>query len=189
MENLLFVWFQSPNFDFGSAGPRRRALHGEKLQAPGRDSHLTRGRRGFASGRPAKLSADVQIPAPGNFYPPGFWEYNPTVMGNDSEDLRLLELVREKVSLSRRSYRELEREMNLGHGTLGNLVRGKTELRLRHLAMLGRALGFDPVELLLEAYGVYRPDPPPPPGLVLTREELRAVVREAVREEMDRRRR
>ncbi len=111
-------------------------------------------------------------------------------MGNDSESLRLLELLREKVDLSRRSHRELEREMNLGHGTIGNLIRGRTELRLRHLAMLGRALGFDPVELLLEAYGVYRPDPPPPPGLVLTREELRTLVqetvREAVREEMER---
>lgn len=106
-------------------------------------------------------------------------------MGNDFESARLLELVREKVTLSRRSHRELERELNLGHGTIGNLVRGKTELRLRHLAMLGRALGFDPVELLLEAFGVYRPDPPPPPGLVLTREELRAVVRDAVREELD----
>ena len=107
-------------------------------------------------------------------------------MENDSETARLLELLKEKVSLSRRSHRELEREMSVGHGTLGNLFRGKTELRLRHVAMLGRALGFDPVELLLEAYGVYRPDPPPPPGLVLTREELRDVVRDAVREEMDR---
>ena len=126
-----------------------------------------------------------QIPAPGNFYPRWFREYNPSVMGNDFESVRLLELLREKVILSRRTHRELERELNLGHGTIGNLVRGKTELRLRHLAMLGRALGFDPVELLLEAYGVYRPDPPPPAGLVLTREELRAVVRDAVREELD----
>lgn len=108
-------------------------------------------------------------------------------MGSEFETLRLLELLREKVMLSRRSHRELERELNLGHGTIGNLIRGKTDLRLRHLAMLGRALKFDPVELLLEAYGVYRPDPPPPPGLVLTREELRAVVQDAVREELDRR--
>lgn len=106
-------------------------------------------------------------------------------MENDPESLRLLELVREKVQLSRRSHRELERELKLGHGTIGNLVHGKTELRLRHLSMLGRALGFDPVELLLEAFGVYRPDPPPPPGLVLTREELRIVVRDAVREELE----
>jgi hypothetical protein len=138
----------------------------------------------------ARIYPGVQILVPGNFNPPGFREYNPSVMGNDSENLRLLELLREKVLLSRRSHRELEREMNLGHGTIGNLFRGKTELRLRHVAMLGRALGFDPVELLLEAYGVYRPDPPPPPGLVLTREELRTLVqetvREAVREELDR---
>lgn len=108
-------------------------------------------------------------------------------MGSEFETLRLLELLREKVMLSRRSHRELERELKLGHGTIGNLVRGRTELRLRHLALLGQALQFDPVELLLEAYGVYRPDPPPPPGLVLTREELRAVVQDAVREELDRR--
>lgn len=110
-------------------------------------------------------------------------------MENHFESLRLLELLREKVRLSRRSHRELERELNLGHGTIGNLFRGKTELRFRHLAMLGRALGFDPVELLLEAFGVYRPYPPPPPGLVLTREELRAVVQDALREELDRHRR
>lgn len=109
-------------------------------------------------------------------------------MGNELES-PLLELLREKVMLSRRSHRELERDLGLGHGTIGNLLRGKTELRLRHIAMLGRALDFDPVELLLEAYGVYRPDPPPPPGLVLTREELRDVVQDAVREELDRRRR
>lgn len=108
-------------------------------------------------------------------------------MGSEFETLRLLELLREKVMLSRRSHRELERELKLGHGTIGNLLRGRTELRLRHIAMLGRALHFDPVELLLEAYGVYRPDPPPPPGLVLTREELQAVVRDAVRDELDRR--
>lgn len=135
------------------------------------------------------MALDEEISAPGNFKPWRFREYNPSVMGNEAESARLLELLREKVRLSRRSHRDLERELGLGHGTIGNLFRGRTELRLRHLAMLGRALGFDPVELLLEAYGVYRPYPPPPPGLVLTREELRTVVREAVREEMNRRRR
>ena len=136
---------------------------------------------------PAGGARCEQILTPGNFKPSRFREYNPSVMGNEFETLRLLELLREKVMLSRRSHRELERELKLGHGTVGNLLRGKTELRLRHLALLGRALDFDPVELLLEAYGVYRPDPPPPPGLVLTREELRDVVRDAVREELDRR--
>lgn len=110
-------------------------------------------------------------------------------MESDPDNLRLIELLREKVRLSRRSHRELERELGLGHGTIGNLFRGRTELRFRHVTMLGRALGLDPVELMLEAYGVYRPYPPPPPGLVLTREELRKVVKEAVREELNRKRR
>jgi len=154
---------------------------------PSGDSHHTDPAGGYARDRRGKFAIGEQISAPGNCNPRRFPEYNPSVMANDSESLRLLELIRERVRLSRRSHRDLERELNLGHGTIGNLVRGRTELRLRHLAMLGRALGFDPVELLLEAYGVYRPDPPPPPGLVLTREDLRAVVREALREELSRR--
>lgn len=107
-------------------------------------------------------------------------------METDPDHLRLLDLLREKVRLSRRSHRELERELGLGHGTIGSLLRGRTELRFRHLTLLGRALGIDPVEILLEAYGVYRPSPPPPPGLILTRDELRKVVKEAVREELRR---
>jgi transcriptional regulator with XRE-family HTH domain len=162
---------------------------GEELGVPGRDSHLIHGRRRLARGRRAEISTDEEISARRNFKPRRFPEYNPSVMGTEVESARLLELLQEKVRLSRRSHRDLEREMGLGHGTIGKLFRGRTELRLRHLAMLGRALGFDPVELLLEAYGVYRPYPPPPPGLGLTREELRAVVQEAVRDEMDRHRR
>lgn len=161
---------------------------GEKLDTPGGDSHLTRPARHRARGGRAGCERDEQIAALRNFIPRRFPEYNPAVMENDPEYLRLLELLRERVRLSRRSHRELERELHLGHGTLGNLVRGRTELRLRHLAKLGRALGFDPVELLLEAYGVYRPFTPPPPGLVLTREDLRQVVQEALREELERRR-
>lgn len=107
-------------------------------------------------------------------------------MESETDLQRLLDVLQEKVRLSRRSHRELERELGLGHGTIGSLFRGRTELRFRHLTMLGRVLGIDPVEILLEAYGVYRPYPPPPPGLVLNREELRKVVKQAVREELRR---
>jgi transcriptional regulator with XRE-family HTH domain len=102
-------------------------------------------------------------------------------MGNDPEGVRLLELLRERVRLSRRSHRDLERELNLGHGTIGNIFRGRTELRFRHLSMLGSALGFEPADLLLEIY-----DARPPGPLQITREELRELIQEAVREELDR---
>src|SRR6185436_3836841 len=46
--------------------------------------------------------------------------YNLLVMeNNNSRHERLLELVRERVRHSGRSHRELERELDLGHGTLG----------------------------------------------------------------------
>jgi transcriptional regulator with XRE-family HTH domain len=105
---------------------------------------------------------------------------------NDPRSRRLLELVRERVRKAGRSHRDLERELGLGHGTLGNIFRGRTELRLRHVAMLGRVLGFEPVELLNEAYRT-SPREPPLPGLPVTREELRGLIVEALREELDRR--
>ena len=106
---------------------------------------------------------------------------------NDPRSRRLLELVRERVRLSGRSHRDLERELDLGHGTLGNIFRGRTELRLRHVAMLGRVLSFEPVELLNEAYRTSPPSPPPPPPLPVTLEELRGLIVDALREELDRR--
>jgi hypothetical protein len=106
---------------------------------------------------------------------------------NDQRSRRLLELVRERVRQSGRSHRDLERELDLGHGTLGNIFRGRTELRLRHVAMLGRVLGFEPVELLNEAYRTSPPQPPPPPALPVSLEELRGMIVEALREELDRR--
>jgi transcriptional regulator with XRE-family HTH domain len=106
---------------------------------------------------------------------------------NDPRSRRLLELVRDRIRQSGRSHRELERELDLGHGTLGNIFRGRTELRLRHVAMLGRVLGFEPGDLLNEAYRISPPEPPLPPGFPVSREELRGLIVEALREELDRR--
>jgi hypothetical protein len=105
----------------------------------------------------------------------------------DPRSHRLLELVRERVRQSGRSHRDLERELGLGHGTLGNIFRGRTELRLRHVSMLGRVLGFEPGELLNIAYRTSPPEPPLPPGLPVTREELRGLIVDALKEELDRR--
>lgn len=103
----------------------------------------------------------------------------------DPDSQILLELLRQRLRSTRRSQRDLERELNLGHGTLGNLLRGRTELRMRHLKMLGKALGFDPIELLAEAYGSSRVLPEPAAGF--TWEELRELIADALREELDRR--
>jgi transcriptional regulator with XRE-family HTH domain len=100
---------------------------------------------------------------------------------NDTRNKRLLELVKERVRRSGRSHRELERELDLGHGTLGNILRGRTELRLRHVTMLGKVLGFDPAELLAEVYGQSPPEPSLPSEAPMTRKELREIVAEAVR--------
>lgn len=106
---------------------------------------------------------------------------------NDPRSRRLLELVREQVRLSGRSHRDLERELDLGHGTLGNIFRGRTELRLRHVVMLGRVLEFEPADLLNEAYRTTPSSPPPPPPLPVTLAELRGLIVDALREELDRR--
>jgi transcriptional regulator with XRE-family HTH domain len=106
---------------------------------------------------------------------------------NDPRSLRLLELVREEVRRSGRSLRDLERELNLGHGTLGNIFRGRTELRLRHVAMLAGVLHFEPSELLQKAYRTEPPEPPPPPPLPVSLEELRGLIVDALKEELDRR--
>lgn len=50
--------------------------------------------------------------------------------------------------------------------------------------MLGRILGFDTAEILAEAYHI---QPPPPSGIPVTVEELRSLIVDALREELDRR--
>lgn len=101
---------------------------------------------------------------------------------SDPDSQLLLELLQKRLRSAKRSQRDLERELNLGHGTIGNILRGRTELRMRHLKMLGETLGFDPMELLMEAFGSR-----PLPGLAVTRDELRELIAEALREELDRR--
>lgn len=105
---------------------------------------------------------------------------------NDPRTRRLLELVLERVRRSGRSHRDIERELDLGHGTLGNLFRGRTELRLRHIDMLSKVLNFETADLLLQ---VYRKSPPAPAPLPVTLEELRSLIIGALRDELDRRER
>lgn len=103
---------------------------------------------------------------------------------SDPDSQLLLELLQKRLRSAKRSQRDLERELNLGHGTIGNILRGRTELRMRHLKMLGETLGFDPMELLMEAFGSSRSFPA---LTAAVREELRELIAETLREELDRR--
>lgn len=105
----------------------------------------------------------------------------------DPDSQLLLELLQKRLRSAKRSQRDLERELNLGHGTIGNILRGRTELRMRHLKMLGETLGFDPMELLMEAFGSSGSSRPFPALTAAVREELRELISEALREELDRR--
>jgi hypothetical protein len=89
-----------------------------------------------------------------------------------AETERLLALLKERIRRSRISYRGLERELGLGHGTIRNLFSGRTELRIRHIVLIGRVLGFTPQELFLEAYGESRET------------DLRSLLSEVVRAEL-----
>ena len=95
----------------------------------------------------------------------------------DLEGLR--EALKVLVERSGRSIRDLEREIEVGHGTISNMLRGRTELRLRHVDRLARALNVSLQELLAEAFAV--PLPPPPPK----RERLRSLLSEVVRAELE----
>jgi len=63
----------------------------------------------------------------------------------------LTRLLDEAVHRTRRSRRSLERQLGLAHGYIGNLLRGRAELKVYQLLLLGKLLGLDPVDLLRRA--------------------------------------
>lgn len=93
-------------------------------------------------------------------------------------EARLRNALNARVRRSGRSVRSLELEIGLGHGTLGNMLRGRSELRFHHLERLGRALGCTVPELVAEAYELV---PPQPRG---RHDRLRALVEDVVRAEL-----
>src|SRR5436305_9527736 len=97
---------------------------------------------------------------------------------------RLTQLLDEAAYRTRRSRRSLERELGLAHGYLGNLFRGRTELKVYHILLLSKLLGLDPVALLGQALAAEGGEPPPArvepgalgKGMSLDPEELRDLV-------------
>lgn len=64
------------------------------------------------------------------------------------------EVLRLRLAVSRISQREAERLLGFKHGVVGNLLRGRTALRIQHLELFGRLLGVAPAQILTEALGL-----------------------------------
>jgi transcriptional regulator with XRE-family HTH domain len=99
----------------------------------------------------------------------------------EAESARLREGLKALLKRYGRSVREIERDQGLGHGTLGAVLRGRSNLCVRHLAIVAQALGLAVPELLTEVYGLAgRPDAAQP----APHSRLRALVAEVVRAEL-----
>jgi len=72
---------------------------------------------------------------------------------NSALESAVVEVLRLRLADARISQREAERLLGLGHGIVGNILRGRTALRIQHLELLGPLLGFTPEEILSEARG------------------------------------
>jgi len=66
---------------------------------------------------------------------------------------RLVVLLGKRVEESGLSQRALEAAAGWGHGTLGNLLRGRSSVRLEQVEILARVMRFPLLDLLMEAYG------------------------------------
>lgn len=122
---------------------------------------------------------------------------------DQDEVQRILDLLDSAIHHSRRSRREIERTLGLGQGYLGSLLKGRIELKVRHVYVLARELGLEPLSFFvqasppketawLEQLGVSREAPAGPPQesaaeeTPLTRTEIEDLVRRTLREELGR---
>lgn len=78
------------------------------------------------------------------------------ILRNSPLESAVVEVLKQRLAGSRISQREAERMLGLGHGIVGNILRGRTALRIQHLELLGTLLGFTPDQILSEARGASR---------------------------------
>ncbi len=115
------------------------------------------------------------------------------------EVLALLELIHHEILNGGSSKRKLERDLGLGQGYIGSLLRGRIMLKVEHLWVLGEALGFEPLVLLFQAapkehqerflkeLGLRSEDSGSSATVEpMTREEIEELVRKMVRQELAR---
>ena len=116
------------------------------------------------------------------------------------EVLVLLELLNKEMLNGDRSKRKIERDLGVGQGYIGSLLRGRITLKVEHLWDLGEVMGFEPLvlffrsapkehqERVLKELGLIRVDSADASSSIqpMTREEIEDLVRKAVRQEMAR---
>ena len=122
---------------------------------------------------------------------------------DQDEVRRILDLLDRAIHLSRRSRREIERTLGLGQGYLGSLLKGRIELKVRHVYVLARELGLDPLSFFVQAQAssskesawlqqlgasAEAPAAPAEPDeeAPLTRSEIEDLVRRTLRDELSR---
>ena len=121
---------------------------------------------------------------------------------DQDEVQRILDLLDHAIHLSRRSRREIERTLGLGQGYLGSLLKGRIELKVRHVYVLARELGLDPLSFFTQASSpresvwlqqLGAPAEAPAPSAEpadeeapLTRAEIEDLVRKTLRDELAR---
>ena len=104
----------------------------------------------------------------------------------------------DEIVKSRTSKRKLEKILGQGQGYIGSLIKGRITLKVGHVYDIGEALGLEPLllffrsapkenqERLLKALGVLSTDSDGDPSGTMTREEIEALVRRVVRQELAR---
>jgi hypothetical protein len=120
---------------------------------------------------------------------------------SDKDLLQLRQVLREAVYASSMPIREMERRLGIGHGNLYRMLDGSLDLRVRHLIALADLLGVPPTDFLEmgcpdAAQRAKRPlsdligaptrkSAAEPTAASLSLADLKELIRDAVREEMD----
>ena len=119
------------------------------------------------------------------------------------ESQSVLSYLEDSIRSSQYSRREIERRMGVSQGYLNSLFKGRIQLKVAHVYDIARVLGIEPLNLFLEAtppkdpnwllveLGLQPGKKRPPAALLallagVPREELQRMLREIIREELDR---
>jgi len=122
---------------------------------------------------------------------------------SDQDLSQLRQVLRQAVDASRMPIREMERRLGVGHGSLYRMLDGEFDLRVRHLLALAEILGVSPTDFLEMGCpdavrnakrhladwigGASQTSAAKPSAASLSLDGLKDLIRETVREEIEKR--